>query len=884
MPGVFPLPVMYPWRHGLRSLVLIVLLILAAAPLARAVDHPPLELEVEVSGCTTESFLQVYFDVGEGFLDIDSVSAPIQANPLPQRFLFQVPAGTIGALRIDPLDKPGSLVIESIRFLTHDGREIARVDLHAPAKPFQLTHLDFDPDSGFLHVSTEPAADDPQFILPLARPLVAGPRTLGNYFWAVLPDLIPYELWMNIFWVVWLGGLVLLARRWLAARQIPWRLNVPATRWPARWLALWVGAPAVVCAWLLLLDLGHTPYAPDSESSWSAVLTYAIAHRWQFGPQVLLTYGPAMPLLLSAFSPGINGLVIFGELVCKAWLLVLLWWVGMRLPRWRRLGFWVAALILFSGISVQAGYSFSVVAAGLLFARGGRADRWLLAPTLVFLCTVTMIKVSFLLSCGLMLAAVAADLSRQRRGREALGLAGGFALGFCLEWCLFGQSLSNLPVYLRGSLEMVRGFTQAMSTVPDLGVVILALTMALAAAGQLLCLFLPDGRPRWASLPLLALLAGALALSWKASFVRTDGHVLDWFGYVLVSAAAAPAFVWREDTVPGAPRRWLEGLCLALVLLADVAGISRVNPPLAASLWSTLADRPASQWSRLLHPGVFARLELTSIEHNRRTHTLPAIRKFVGQGTVDMLGDEQAIALVNGLNYRPRPSFVGYSTYTPWLMDLDVDFYCSPRAPDFVIFKLVSIDERLPTLQSGPLLAVLARFYTPVLTEKQYVLFQRREPPRRDVLPKSYPLLKEGTFSIGDAIAPPPGAVWCELEMRETFLGWLQRLIYQQPPVMIRVDTTERVIKARFIPEMGARGFLLNPALRSTNDFVHWVAGQPMPRVLALRLIKTDAVAASFQKRLYYRFYQIPPPPVPPVTVLDTEVKPPSTGQAPGDG
>ncbi len=846
----------------------LVCLALAAVGTASAADHPPLDLELDVSSCSTKSVFTVYFDTGDGFESADSVARPVAGGIRLQRLNFPLPEGSVGRLRLDPLTTEGTVIIDAARLRTLDGHEVGRVDLRQVAQTREVEVAAFLPAAGTLQITAAPGASNPQCVLNLEPAIEVGPRTVGNTFGVVVRNLIPFDLWLDLAEILWLGGLAVLARRWLRARWPAWRWQVddPASARPFGWLAAWLLAPVVLYAWLLLLNQGHSPLLPDSESSWAAVMTYAVVHHWQFGRQIILTFGPAISLSISSYSHAIDGTVTAGQLLCKAWFVVLMIWVGRRLPLGRRVVFWATALIVFAGVSGQALFSFSVVAAGLPLARAERRARWLLAPTLVYLATVALIKVSFTLSAVVMLAAVGTDRARRGQWRTALALAAGFVLCFCAEWVLLRQHLGNLPIYLRGSFEMVNGFSQAMALPPDPGVLLLGLGMVLAAAVQLGLLFLPDRRPRWANLPLLGLLAAGLLLSWKASFVRADGHVLDWFAYALASAAAAPAFVPPER---GLSRRWLEPLCAAVVLFAGAAGIPRVDSALSARIEPMLADRWRSALFRMFHGGAAADAEQQALDQNRATYALPRVKALAGQHTVDMQGDEQAVALLNDLNFRPRPSFVSYSTYTPWLMNLDVAYYLSPQAPDFVLFKLVSIDDRLPTLQSGPLLLLLAEYYQPVLTENGYVLFQRREQPRAAGTPANFPLLSEGDLTVGEPLPLSlEGTVWCQLEMRETFLGKLRRMFYQPPAVWMGVGTDQFSTKFRIVPQMASSGFLLNPMIVTGDDFTRWLAGQPLPQIVSVRIADSAAVSKAFQPQVHYKLYQVPfsPAAIPPAT------------------
>src|SRR6185436_5439341 len=94
----------------------------------------------------------------------------------------------------------------------------------------------------------------------------------------------------------------------------------------------------------------------------------------------------------------------------------------------------------------------------------------------------------------------------------------------------------------------------------------------------------------------------------------------------------------------------------------------------------------------LLSPSEY-RMRLES--HHRaleRMYDLPRIRTAVGREPIDVFGSNQSMALLNHLNYRPRPVFQSYSAYTPELVELNAAFLESDRAPRFMLFQHEALD------------------------------------------------------------------------------------------------------------------------------------------------------------------------------------------------
>jgi hypothetical protein len=96
---------------------------------------------------------------------------------------------------------------------------------------------------------------------------------------------------------------------------------------------------------------------------------------------------------------------------------------------------------------------------------------------------------------------------------------------------------------------------------------------------------------------------------------------------------------------------------------------------------------------------------------------------------MDVLDYDQTIAIYNKLNYQPQPVFQNYSTYTPALTQLNANFYHSDHAPNFVLLKMISIDEHLPIMNDSTAFYLITHHYKYVHTEKSFQLWQKTGEP-----------------------------------------------------------------------------------------------------------------------------------------------------------
>ncbi len=116
---------------------------------------------------------KLYYDVGRGFSERDSALQRVEAgHPGPLR--FALPAGTLRALRYDPLDRDGRITLGDARIVDGAAQVLARLGPERFHPAHQIRTLAVG--DGKLLLTTDEAADRPEVTIDLAAPIEL-PRT-----------------------------------------------------------------------------------------------------------------------------------------------------------------------------------------------------------------------------------------------------------------------------------------------------------------------------------------------------------------------------------------------------------------------------------------------------------------------------------------------------------------------------------------------------------------------------------------------------------------------------------------------------------------------------------------------------------------------------------
>ena len=638
-------------------------------------------------------------------------------------------------------------------------------------------------------------------------------------------------------------------------------MTSPATSPPTDWLAR-LGLPVLrflgqaVLLVLLWLSLFRMPLLPSAglDPSWRLTLDYAFSHHLQFGTDIVFTYGP-LGYLLAATTSGEHYLhYLIWQFAANVIFAAVIWLFGRSFQGWRLVAYY--AFFFFLGtIYADAVHIIIVVLLGTALLREPVATRrWLVAVISCLLAVLALVKFTNLMLASCAVAFVAGHRAWQRRWVDLALVAGSFAVSFLLGWVLWGQRPANIFTYLVNSFSVSTGYVEGMAYYETP----LMLTLGLGAAFTLgayylLTLWRRDDLPR--AIAVLLIAAAASYLNWKHGFVRADGHVLAHFVTCLLMATTFPVLL-QDD---GPLQRVKAGLLWVCVVLS-LSGVY-------AATSSTITDAPAG-WNYHLKEIVNALRITPDLARNSRDyftemkklHALPGIKTAVDEATIDMLGNEQAYLIFNGLNFTPRPAIQSYAPYTERLLKMDEAYYRSPRAPEFVLQKIDAIDFRLPALDDSLATRYLYHHYSYVLQERGFLLWHRNKPDPE--LDEATPL-PSITLAFGQTVAVPDrgdSPIWVEVDARPSLLGRLRTFLYKPPPLNIAL-ADGRGFKStyRLIRGMARAGFLLYPFFTGNKDIVQFESGNPTIRLASFSLEVPPAQQKYFQKDVQVRFFMMKP-------------------------
>lgn len=594
------------------------------------------------------------------------------------------------------------------------------------------------------------------------------------------------------------------------------------------------------------------------DGAWQEVIGYGAHHGWQWGRDVVFTFGPLGFLVSNPYEgEAIGAGLAFNTFLVLAFALGVLAVLHRDSPRWSIGAF---ALVVFPAAMMgrSAHRMFGLLAALVYFQRSG--DAWPLQALILAAAAgvyATVYISSGVLGLGIFLLL---DVSRLLHRRPPI-FAPVFVLALILSYLSAGQEAQHLPQFLRGSTELIMGYAGAMSAVG--GRTEIAGFLLLSSLVFATVLWSEWARVRhdvngWDALLLMAVVGAHWFVTFKGGFVRHDAHsVLAWQILAMTSTVYA-AMRWR-DLGPRRVRWSLIGFSMAACVASIVAAEQEVSVgSLARRPVQVLMRQPALALMELIHAMIDpAEWRRTLLE--KRTQVFSEIRDAdplpVVDGSVDVIPNVQSAVFAHGLSYRPRPVFQDYTAYTPWLIELNRSHYRSPTAAQYVLFRPETIDNRYPLMDQATAVNELLTLYDPLALEHDWLVLKRRTEALRAVSVN----LRESTAMLGQwvSLEPVNEPVLLTVSPPSSLVSWLLTFLFRPPTLALTVrlaDGSEQ--QFRLIEGIARSGFLLSPLIESSLAFAavatdRWAAVEHL-RVVAFRI---DTLVQSRRKFYGEAFY-----------------------------
>jgi hypothetical protein len=222
---------------------------------------------------------------------------------------------------------------------------------------------------------------------------------------------------------------------------------------------------------------------------------------------------------------------------------------------------------------------------------------------------------------------------------------------------------------------------------------------------------------------------------------------------------------------------------------------------------------------------------------NRARWSLGAITQTVGRATIDLLGQDQSLLLLNRLNTHPRPYFQSYFALTPEAQRRNASFYHSPTAPEFVLCSLNPIDNHLPAMEDGLCWRELLAHYDYAVSARLWKFPYGWLPPddadiplfRRGagVIAEMPTRLADGALEWGQPgrlpAARPGSLVWLRIEIHPNVLGRAGYYACRPPELKIACYRGQAYLgEFMLLPVACETGFIIGPLLKQSRDLAQF--------------------------------------------------------------
>jgi hypothetical protein len=597
-----------------------------------------------------------------------------------------------------------------------------------------------------------------------------------------------------------------------------------------RWWSLRLDSanPAALILMTLLFSVTIVPWIPDLpivslDSSWASVHNHGFQHGWQWGSDIVFTYGPWSWLVAPQYHPS-TYLLLVTVWICICFVLSQTF---LHLRPGTALAYWASTTLLFMAL-ISATYPlakfFSVstttlfmtlpLFCALVHVQHRERPFWVVQVGLVavmalsgsiqFLYLLLSVTALLLLDCHHVLA---------RRSYP-------FYLPIWIAFFLFfrwvaGQELRSLPAFFHFSLEFATGYSDAMSLRgPFREVICFAIialfTLGLVTLREYRLWRQSETRVPWNGFLVVLVWGLSFFAVFKNGFVRHDGHAVRAWSWLL---AATLLYGFRFQPIKG---RFRFGIAFPVLVIVSVFGWLH-----QVSSWFAIPTlEPASDFVEKFHPqrlgdlinivALDGRAELwqgqnDALANIRRMAALPPL-----PDTVDIVPWNEVIPLASGMDYRPLPVFQSIAVYTAGLDSLNRARLLSEDAPTIIALQWVGVDGRWPTLGMGSTIAVAFSLYQTREIYGNYVILQRRDSPAQLVTEGLNRL--RGQLHDWLLIRSGDSRLMASFSFQKTLMGRAGGTLYKLPHLLMDVRFEGGAIETfRMIPGMAEAGFLLSP-------------------------------------------------------------------------
>jgi hypothetical protein len=219
-------------------------------------------------------------------------------------------------------------------------------------------------------------------------------------------------------------------------------------------------------------------------------------------------------------------------------------------------------------------------------------------------------------------------------------------------------------------------------------------------------------------------------------------------------------------------------------------------------------------------------------------------------GSADIYPQHTAVVIADPrLIYSPRPAYLSLNAHTLKLATLNAE-HLRVDPPQNILFQVLhwsrSVNNRHPATADGPSWPEILTRYDATERTVDFLVLQRRPQP----LPYRFDHIETHVVRWDEEIVipgEPNKLIWAQLRVQPSVLGWLTKLLYKSPHVVLEQTFTNGQTKRyQIVPSLGEAGFLLSPLVDDTPSFLRLLQDR-------LPLATSDRTVASIKVMTSHR-------------------------------
>lgn len=615
----------------------------------------------------------------------------------------------------------------------------------------------------------------------------------------------------------------------------------------------------------------------DLDPSWQNVYKWLLFKNCNFGIDIIYTFGPLAGYFLSTYNHEyflcnilVNiGLVLF--FICQFVYIAMSVEVSVRGNKYLCsllagifvfLIFWPYSDVLY----------YSIILCTFIYMRlVSYRCTLVLILQLALLAVLGLVKFSFLLSVILLFfICIFLGIVRRNCTRQVglLCMYIGFLLIF---WHLSGQSIINLPAYMFNYLDMAFSYNGAMGVNGIKGWKIFDF-IAISLLGGLTLYFLQalskeefdfhvnmdhdEGNVEKLEIKIFILFL--LLVLFKYGMGRHDLHQNAFWEFLMLISLLIPSVCYQRHTLFSVKKLSLSIYIISLLCLTSGMLLeSQNNYDLLKSRFEAPFSNIKANSAILFKDGLNeyqVNLEKAQLDIYNREASLPTFEKIINNDTVDVYNYRQNYAILNDFNYRPRPVFQGYQTFTKNLMEKNENFILT-NPSDYIIFKQETIDNRLGLMDDSMWLAEVLNNYDLVAEERDLLLLKKKESFQEVKRFK----VSDGVVDFDDIIDIPcknGERISISMEIENSVLGKILSMLWKPPIVeMELIKDNGDVVVRRIIPSMIRTPVYIDGVIDNNDDVINLVNGTLKNKITKIKIKKPFMYNWLFNCNIKYTLY-----------------------------